>query len=150
MKRDFCVHIIILIAVLIGGMLWLLSTIYPDIFGWCSLSWALAGIFFVAGVTYTVSAIANKEKNVSLKKLRVYLGVGLLAVSVFCAISALMMPANHIVWPIVAIAVALALVLGYAITGGKRWDEGDNQKEGYKNYYERKAEAEKDKKDDEQ
>ena len=28
------------------------------------------------------------------------------------------------------------------ITGGKKWDEGDNHKVGYKNYYQRKAEEE--------
>jgi uncharacterized membrane protein YesL len=33
-----------------------------------------------------------------------------------------------------------ALLLGFVAIGGKKWDEGDNQKEGYKTYRERKAE----------
>ena len=41
------------------------------------------------------------------------------------------------------------LVLGILITGGKKWDEGDNHKAGYKNYYQRKEEEEKAKRKEE-
>ncbi|MBR2988149.1 MAG: hypothetical protein IKC64_00320, partial [Clostridia bacterium] len=92
MKRGFFTHFIVLFSVLICGILWLLGATYPDTFGWFTLAWAVAGVCFVAGVTYTISAIVNKEKNVVIKKFRVYLGVGLLAVSVFCVISALALP----------------------------------------------------------
>ena len=45
--------------------------------------------------------------------------------------------------PIIALVAAVGLLLTILFTGGKKWDEGDNQKVGYKNYYERKAEEEK-------
>ena len=41
------------------------------------------------------------------------------------------------------------IVLGVLVTGGKKWDEGDNQKVGYKTYRERKAEEEKKKQEEE-
>jgi hypothetical protein len=150
MRKGFFTHFIVLFTILICGIFWLLGTGYPDLFGWFSLSWAVAGVCFVAGIVYTFSAITSKEKTVALKKIRVYLGVGLLAVAVFATISALAMPVDHIAMPIIAIAVALALLLGYSIVGGKRWDEGDNQKDGYKNYYERKADRDNIKKGDEE
>jgi len=44
--------------------------------------------------------------------------------------------------PLICLIVALALFAGLFISGGKKWDLADNEKEGYKNYYERKAEEE--------
>ena len=57
-------------------------------------------------------------------------------------ISALALPKN-LVLPILLVVVSVLLVLGILFTGGKKWDTGDNQKMGYKNYYQRKAEEEK-------
>ena len=64
-----------------------------------------------------------------------------------CLIFALALPENLIL-PIILVVLAAMLVLGVLITGGKKWDEGDNHKAGYKNYYQRKAEEEKNKQDD--
>ena len=50
--------------------------------------------------------------------------------------------------PIIAIVVTVALLLGFVAVGGKKWDQGDNQNVGYKNYYQRKAEEEKKAKED--
>ena len=50
---------------------------------------------------------------------------------------------NELVLPIIAIIVTVALLIGVIATGGKSSDTGDNQKAGYKNYYQRKAEEEK-------
>ena len=64
--------------------------------------------------------------------------------SVIAAISvifALALPKSYI-WPIIAVIIALAGVLSVLSTGGKKWDEGDNQKVGYKDYRTRKAEEE--------
>ena len=43
---------------------------------------------------------------------------------------------------------AAAGVLSVFATKGKKWDEGDNQKAGYKDYRARKAEAERDEEKD--
>jgi hypothetical protein len=45
------------------------------------------------------------------------------------------------------VLVAAGIVLGIIGTGGKKWDTADNQKVGYKNYHQRKAEEEKNNKE---
>ena len=50
---------------------------------------------------------------------------------------------QNLVIPIIAVVVTVALLLGFVAVGGKKWDQGDNQNVGYKNYYQRKAEEEK-------
>lgn len=149
MKKGFFSSLLILLSAVICATLWLLGITYPEVFGWFSLSWAVAIICYVAGFSFVITGVFGKDKNVPLTKLKIYFGAGLLAVAIFAQISALAMPVDHIVMPIIAIVIALALLLGYMVTGGKKWDDGDNQKKGYKNYYERKAEEEKAKQDEE-
>lgn len=72
----------------------------------------------------------------------------MLAVALVCLVSALALPQNWIL-PLILILVGVMLVLGILITGGKKWDEGDNHKAGYKNYYQRKEEEEKAKRKEE-
>ena len=78
--------------------------------------------------------------------MNVILGACLLVIAAVCIAFALALPKN-LVWPIIAVILAAALVIGLFATGGKKWDEGDNHKTGYKNYYERKKEEEKNKED---
>ena len=143
MKKGFFSTFLILVSAVACATLWLLGEIYPDIFGWFTLSWAVAIICYVAGICFILGAIFGRDKNVPITKFKIYFGAGLLAVAIFAQISALAMPADHLVMPIIAIVAMLALLLGFMATGGRKWDQGDNQKKGYKNYYERKAEEEK-------
>ena len=83
-----------------------------------------------------------------LKKLWIFFGAAFLVVAVITLACEIAMP-SKIVMPIIAIVLAVALLLGFIAVGGKKWDAGDNQKVGYKNYYQRKAEEER-KKDDEE
>ena len=81
--------------------------------------------------------------------MKLFFSAALLVVALVCLIFALALPENWIL-PLILILVGVMLVLGVLITGGKKWDTGDNQKVGYKNYYQRKAEEEKNKKNDDQ
>jgi hypothetical protein len=72
--------------------------------------------------------------------------MGLLVVTLLSIASAIALPDNWIL-PIICVMAALAIVLGIIVTGGKKWDTADNQKAGYKNYHQRKAEEEKQNKD---
>ena len=62
---------------------------------------------------------------------------------------------TKLVLPIIAIVVTVAVLLCVLATGGKKWDEADNTKVGYKDYRTRKREQEereareRDRKDDE-
>ena len=80
--------------------------------------------------------------------MQIFLSAGLLVVALVCLISALALPDNWVL-PLILILLGVMIVLSVLITGGKKWDEGDNHKVGYKNYYQRKAEEEKNKKDGE-
>ena len=83
------------------------------------------------------------QKNVStIKKLKIWFGIALIVCAILCLVSELAIK-DSLVIPIIAIVVAVGLVITVLATGGKKWDEGDNHKAGYKNYYERKAEEEK-------
>ena len=124
MSKKIIPKLLVALSFVIAAVLFLMSELEPDQFGWFNLSWA--GVIFagVSGLALLFGALG--QKTTSLKKLQLLLsGILLVVVSVF-------------------------LVLGILFTGGKKWDTGDNQKIGYKNYYQRKAEEErhKDKEDE--
>ena len=97
-------------------------------------------ILSLHGIALLFGALA--QNSVALKKLQLLLSGILLVVAAILVISALALPKN-LVLPILLVVVSVLLVLGILFTGGKKWDTGDNQKMGYKNYYQRKAEEEK-------
>ena len=130
-----------------AAVFFFLSVLEVEPFTEFSASWA--GVIFagVSGIALLFNAIGTKN-SVTLKKLNVALSAVLLAVALVCLVSALALPQNWIL-PLILILVGVMLVLGILITGGKKWDEGDNHKAGYKNYYQRKAEEEKAKRKEE-
>ena len=130
-----------------AAVFFFLSVLEVEPFTEFSASWA--GVIFagVSGIALLFNAIGTKN-SVTLKKLNVALSAVLLAVALVCLVSALALPQNWIL-PLILILVGVMLVLGILITGGKKWDEGDNHKAGYKNYYQRKEEEEKAKKKEE-
>lgn len=141
MSKNFLFKLLIGLIILAGPVLWLLSLIIPDTFGWFNLSYAVALVSGGVGVLLLLKGVFKKD-NVIFKKANIWLGMGLLVVTLFSIASAIALPDNWIL-PIVCIMAALAIVLGIIGTGGKKWDTADNQKAGYKNYHQRKAEEEK-------
>jgi len=128
-------------VVLVAAVLWLLSITIPDKFGFFTLAWA--GVVLAGGLGLVVLFQGVFQKNIStLKKFKIWIGVGLIILAFVCLVSALTLPKN-IVLPIIAIVLAVGLMFTLLATGGKKWDEGDNHQSGYKNYFERKAEEEK-------
>lgn len=146
MSKKLFVRLLVALSFLIAAVLFLLSVLDVEPFTDFSASWA--GVIFagISGLALLFSAIGTKN-SVQLKKLQITLSAALLAVAALCLIFALALPENLIL-PIILVVLAAMLVLGVLITGGKKWDEGDNHKAGYKNYYQRKAEEEKNKQDD--
>ena len=131
MNKRFLFGFIIGAAALAAAVLWLLSVLVPDTFGWFSGGWAVV----------LLKGVCVKESGV-LKKLSILIGAGLLIICFIQLAVELALPKNAIA-PIITVIVVAALLLGYVVVGGKKWDSGDNQKVGYKNYYQRKAEEEK-------
>ena len=146
MSKKFLFGFVLGLSAVVSAVLWLLSVLKPDTFGWFSLSWAVALMTGVFGVAFILRGLFAKNAT-PLKKFQIYFGAGFLIVAFLCLINELAID-NEIVLPVIALVVAVALLLGFVAVGGKKWDGGDNEKAGYKNYYQRKAEEEKKKNDD--
>lgn len=141
MSKNFLFKLLIGLLILAAPVLWLLSIILPETFGWFNLSYAVAMLSAGVGALLLIRGVFKKD-NVVYKKANIWLGIGLLVVTLFSIATAIAIPDNWIA-PIICILVALGIVLGIIGTGGKKWDTADNQKAGYKNYHQRKAEEEK-------
>jgi hypothetical protein len=139
MNKSFVYKLIIGIVAVCSAVLWLIGTIAGEVLGWFTLGWAIALFSGITGLVFIVRAFLDKT-NVQLKRFYVYFGCALIGVCVFAIIGELFVVQDKLVMPIIAVVVTVALLLGFVAIGGKKWDEGDNQKEGYKTYRERKAE----------
>lgn len=144
MSKNFLFKLLVGLIILAAPVLWLLSMTMPETFGWFNLAYAVAMVSFGVGVLLIIKGVFKKD-NVVYKKMNIWLGAGLLIVTLLSIASAIALPENWIL-PIICIILAAGLVLGILATGGKKWDTADNQKVGYKTYHERKAEEEKNKK----
>ena len=142
-SKNILTKLLLSFVILAAAVLWLLSILEAtkDTFGWFSLAWAVVMITGVSGVVLIVSGIFNKN-IVTLKKMRIFFGAGLLIAALFALSWAIFMP-GEIILPIIAIVFAAAVFVAIIATGGKKWDQGDNKNIGYKNYHQRKAEEEK-------
>ena len=140
MSKHFFTKLLLALAWLAAAVLWLLSVILPDRFGFFNLNWAIVIVCGTGGLALLLRGTFSGNTGV-LKKGDLFLGAGLLVIAAISVIFALALPKSYI-WPIIAVIIALAGVLSVLATGGKKWDEGDNQKVGYKDYRARKAEEE--------
>ena len=141
MSKNFLFKLLVGLIILAAPVLWLLSLVQPETFGWFNLSYAIAMVSLGIGLLLILRGVFKKD-NVLYKKANMWFGRGLFVVTLFSVASAIALPKNWIV-PIVCVLVGLGLVLGIIGTGGKKWDTADNEKVGYKNYHQRKAEEEK-------
>lgn len=137
---KFVFKVIDVFALVLGCFLWLMSEIAKDAFGWFNFAFCVVIICGIWGLSSILQGAILKEKTV-VKRSRLIIGGVFLAISAGTLIWAINMPGN-IVLPIICLVIALVLFAALFISGGKKWDEADNEKEGYKNYYERKAEEE--------
>ena len=146
MSKKLFVRLLVALSFLAAAVFFFLSVLQIEPFTEFSASWA--GVIFagVSGLALLFGAIGTKNST-QLKKMQIFLSAGLLVVALVCLIFALALPEDWIL-PLIFILLGVMLVLSVLITGGKKWDEGDNHKVGYKNYYQRKAEEEKNKKDE--
>ena len=140
MSKKFLFGLIVGLVVVADAVLWLLSALNVAGMEWFTLGWAAVIAAGVLGIAFIGRGLFGKTAG-PLKKMWIYFGAAFLVVAVVVLACEIAMP-KEIVTPIIAIVVAVALLLGFLAVGGKKWDEGDNQKVGYKNYYQRKAEEE--------
>ena len=143
MSKRFFGKALIALAFLVVALFWLFYFILPEQFGWFNFSWGVVIVLGTIGVVSILTGIFGKTPS-PLKKFYIFIGAGFALIAGLIIINATSTNEN-IVWPIVAIVVAAAVVISLFATKGKKWDHGDNQSIGYKNYHERKKEEEKNK-----
>ena len=135
------------VLVVLAG-LWLAQVLvakyYPDnnVMAWYSLSWATTIFLAAAGLKYVLGGVFMTSKGVIARRMSIIAGSVILVLALICLTSAIAFPRN-IIAPIIAIILTAAIFVGILVTGGRKWDAGDNQRVGYKNYQQRKAEEEK-------
>ena len=142
--KRFISRILVALGVVAVLVLWLLKELpaTAGMFGWYSVAWAATIFAGVVGLKFLLDGIFMGSKGVISRKLLILLGTACLVVAFIALTFAIVIP-NNIVLPIIAIALAGAIFLGILVTGGRKWDGADNQRVGYKNYHQRKAEEEK-------
>ena len=143
MNKIFIFRLLSFIVLLLAPLFWLLSLIIPSVFGWFNFSVACGFVF--AGLGLIIIA-----QNAVLRLFFAYKRLGLILATFFeiialvCFVSGFAL-AKSIIAPIICIIIAVVLIVGLfiSISGLKiKWDEGDNHKQGYKNYEERNKEKE--------
>ena len=140
MSKKFLFKFLIALVFVASAVVWLLSVLYPSTFGNLNLSWIIASVCAVLGLIFIGRGLFSKKLGIA-KKLNILIGAGFIVAGVFALVGTIVK--DSLVWPIIAVVIAVALLLCLFATGGKKWDEADNQKVGYKDYYARKAEEEK-------
>lgn len=138
MSKNFFFKLFAGLIFVLGAVLWLLSLIVPQTFGWFNASYAVSITCGSLGLLLIAMGCFANQSNI-IKKIKIWLGIGLIVVTVYSLISAILLPEN-LASPIACIVIGMGLIISILVTGGKKWDEGDNQKIGYKNYHERKKE----------
>lgn len=148
MGRNLWYKLLGAVFVLVAVVLWILSLTVPETFGFFSLAWA--GVIICGGLGLIMIMQGCFQKNANtIKKLKIWFGIILVVCGILCLVSELAIPDNLVI-PIIALVVAVGLIITIIASRGAKWDEGDNHKAGYKNYFERKAEEEKAKEDKEE
>jgi len=122
----------ILASFLLAAVLFLLSEL--DVISGFTLGWAGFMVAFVAGSAFVLRGLFEKNL-IPLKKLNIYFGAGLYVVALLLLITEIAIEDNLVV-PIIAVIVTAALLLGFLAVGGKKYDQGDNKKKGYKSWRE--------------
>lgn len=141
MNKNIIFKVLVGFLFLVVSILWLLSAVLPETFGGLNLAWLIAIFAFGMGALFIGRGILSKNL-ISVRKFYVFLGV-LFLVSGVCALIGTFIPSVEIALPVVALVLSLGILISTLFVQGKKWDAGDNQEPGYKNYWERKAEKEK-------
>lgn len=140
MNKNFIFKLVSWGVFLIVAVLWLLSALLPEQFGDHSLSWLISVFAFGMGLIYVLRGILEKELG-TIRKFYVCLGA-LFGVAGVCALIGTFISAM-IAFPVIAVVFSAAGLISVIFVRDKKWDAGDNQSSDYKDYRQRKAEAEK-------
>ncbi|MBP5357013.1 MAG: hypothetical protein J6Y68_02560 [Clostridia bacterium] len=144
MSKNLLIKVVVGLLFVGVAVVWLLSAL--DVIS-VNLSWVI-GIFCAAlGLVFILKGLFSKNLGI-VKKIDIIIGCALLVAAVFAVIGSFVEDTAKLVFPIIAVAITVCALLAVLATGGKKWDQADNENVGYKNYYERKKEEEKNNKEE--
>lgn len=141
MSRSFLPKLMVLVAALAAIVFWIIVLVKPEVFGDFKVSYVIAALVAIIGLYFMLKAI--QQKDTMSKRAYMMLCIPCLLGAVAIIIAATIGLKDKIALPILLAALVVGFILSLCVTGGKKWDEGDNHQAGYKNYYQRKAEEEK-------
>ncbi|MDR0831345.1 MAG: hypothetical protein LBM99_00425 [Bacillales bacterium] len=143
MKKNLLKTVLMWLAPLVVMVAWLLKIIIPDSMTWFNVNLGVAFVAAVWGVLILLDGLFGR--GFLSKKFNVTLGGVLITVAVIYTVLTFIDGSDKSwIAPIIGIAVVLfVFLLPIIAVGGKKYDTADNEKVGYKNYYERKKEEEK-------
>ncbi len=144
MSKSLLVKVLVGLCFVGVSVVWLLSALGVI---QVNLSWVI-GVFCAAlGLIFLVKGLVSKNLGI-VKKIDVIIGCALLVAAVFAIIGSFVEDVAALVFPIIAVGITVAALLCVIATGGKKWDQADNQHVGYKDYWARKKEEEKNKEEE--
>jgi len=136
MSKTLIFRVIMGLSLLAAAVLWLLSVL-PATAGTFNFTrgsvgqWVGVIIAFGWGLAFTLRGILIKSNGPPiLKRLQIIFGFALLTVGVLILVEIFTWGGEDGVtfMPIIAVAVALALLVSLIAVGGRKWDQADNEK----------------------
>lgn len=134
MSKNLLFKVLVALCFVAAAVLWILSA--ADIIA-INMSWAIAVFAFVLGALFIGKGLFSRNVG-TFKKLNILFGAVFVVAGVLALVGTFI--EESLVLPIIALIVTLAVLLCILATGGRKWDQGDNDNAGYKNYWQRKKE----------
>ncbi len=136
MSKNLLFKVLVALCFVAAAVLWILSA--ADIIA-INMSWTIAVFAFVLGALFIGKGLFSRNVG-TFKKLNILFGAVFVVAGVLALVGTFI--EESLVLPIIALIVTLAVLLCILATGGRKWDQGDNDNAGYKNYWQRKKEKE--------
>ena len=140
MRKNAIFKVCIALVLVAVAVVWLLSIVMPDSFGNLNFSWVIAVGCAALALVFLFRGLFSKDL-VAFRKFNIFIGAAFIVAAILALVGTIIN--NRLVLPIIAVALSVITLISAIALGGKKWDTGDNEKPGYKNYYERKEEEEK-------
>lgn len=139
MSKKILFKVLVALLFVAAAVVWLLSVLIPEEFENINLAWIIAAFAGVLGLMFILRGLFSKTIGPA-KKFYIILGAVFIIAGVLALVGTII--DDKLVLPVIAVVITAAALLCVLAVGGKKWDSADNEKVGYKNYYERKKEEE--------
>ena len=134
MSKNILFKVLVALCFVGAAVVWALSA--ANIIE-VNLSWVIAIFAFALGALFILKGVIGKNIG-TFKKMNILFGALLVIAGIVALVGTFIDEAMFL--PIIAIIITAAVLLCILATGGKKWDQADNQNAGYKDYRTRKKE----------